>query len=131
MKNVVVLVIVAVVLFFGGKWAWEKVGGAAGGDAAQRRVTIVLTAMQSGGDEQAGASMYAEGVQAIADEAGLSRAYDRWMKWRRAKGLEGAIGTFSVDAVDTTAAPPIVTVTVDGRKFRIAVPPRAEMSWAD
>jgi hypothetical protein len=130
MKNVVVLVIVAAVLFFGGRWAWQKLGGATGGDAAERRVSIVLTSMQAGGDEQAGASMYAEGVQAIADEAGLSRAYDRWMRWRQAQGLEGPIGTFSVDAVDATATPPVVTVTIDGRRFRIAVPPKNEMAWA-
>jgi len=131
MKKLFALVVVVLVGYFGVKWARENFGGAVSADKAERRVTVALEGMKSGGDEQAAASMFLEGVMNISEEAHLTQAYDRWMRWRREKDLGQEIGRFSVDGSDTSGDVTLVDVTIDGRDFQIEVPAKGQLAWAE
>ena len=130
-KKILVLVAVVVVGWFGVRWAKERFGSALSGDDAVRRVNVVLAGMADGGDEQAAASMFLDGVMNIGEESRLTMAYDRWMRWRRDQGLGGTISSSRVTAVDTSGAVTVVEVTIDGRDLRIAVPAKGQLEWAE
>lgn len=130
MKNLVIVIVVLAVAWFGGRWAVETFGSAGSSDLAKRRVDVVLAGLKSGGDEEAAISMWYRGVMVLPKEE-LEAAVDPFATWRGQKELMGAIGSGSVDSIDTSGTVPVAKITIDGRHLAIRVPDKTQMSWAD
>jgi hypothetical protein len=128
-KKLFILLVVVVGAWFGGRWAIEKFGGANSADEARRRVEVVLNGLR-GQDEQAAISMWDRGKLNMSNEE-VAAAVDPFANWRQEKDLSATVGSATIDEVNASGARPIVKVTIDGRRFAIAVPPGARMSWAD
>jgi hypothetical protein len=131
MKKLLVLAAVVVIAWLGVRWGRDRFGSALSSDDAERRVRVVLAGMKDGGDEQAAASMFLDGVMTINEEARLTMAYDRWMQWRRAEGLGQPVSSFSLDGVDASGDVVVAEVTIDGRALRIGVPAKGQLTWEE
>lgn len=112
-------------------------GGAAA--AAEQRVETVLAGMQQDGDgtgaviQQALCTWY-NGQRFIADRDEAEAAMDGFDRWTRQQGLYGRkissyeiAGSELVEGADPETA--VVSVTIEGKSYRIRVPAGKAMSW--
>lgn len=105
-------------------------------EASKRVETMLLDLKDGAGAESSIATtIWARNVRSM-DANELSSANERFNGWRRAKNFQYA-GGFSkyriIDAKKVDGAIPtaLVTFEVDGAEYRILVPERQPISWAD
>jgi hypothetical protein len=104
-------------------------------DPASKRVELLLTDMKGGQDKETERSRYMWARGSRLDSIELSWADTGFMRWRQEKGFLNGFSSFKVTGSENVkgAEVPtsIVTFVADGREFKVRVPERRPMSWAE
>jgi hypothetical protein len=106
---------------------------------AERRMVTLLECMKAGPDissrEETAIGIWAMNRYRILDRDQLGWASDHFDRWRRAKGLYRKTGEFRIERVERVpnSKPDTATVTftLDGDRYRVAVPRDMPISWVD
>jgi hypothetical protein len=141
MKKLLIMAAVLALAWYFGKPLLQKTAASASGSAyeevAKARVAGVLEGTKRGGagastDVQIAICWWSIG-KPRGCETELYRSSDLFDVWRREKGIEGGMKSYTVDdAIVTQTDRPrtaIVRATVDGRRLEMIVPEGEKIRW--
>jgi hypothetical protein len=106
---------------------------------AEKRMTTLLDCMKAGPEissrEETAVGMWAMNRYRIVDRDQLGWASDHFDKWRREKDLYRKTGEFRIERVqrvrNSKPETATVTFTLEGTRYRVAVPRDMPISWID
>jgi hypothetical protein len=79
--------------------------------------------------------MWAENKYFIGDRASLEKAMTDYEKWVKAKEISIPVSAFTIESVDLIDGEPnhtaIVSITIDGKTYKLRVKDNESIAWAD